>query len=239
MDALIHMLKELLLAWRQGGKSIKALIILAGLLAIFAFLATLAGKLLRYNYEAFDVLSTIFWASAAVIAFSIYAYRRSVEEAHNEQRVERAEQRAQENPDQPQAAWDLARIKLESYLNRNLGQVRSIFWLTALVMIVGFAFIGYGIVRAFDSSASLQPALLSTISGLLVNFIGATFLVLYKSTMEQSKEYVAILERINAVGMSVQVLEKIDGTNNELKNTTTAELSKQLLALYQNKGTKA
>lgn len=239
MEVIIHIAKELLLAWRQGGKGIRAPIIIAALFATFAFLATLAGKVMRYDKGALDALSSIFGASAAVIAFSVYAYRRSVEEAQNEQRVERAEQRAQENPDQPQAAWDLARIKLESYLNRNLSQVRSIFWLTAIVMIVGFVFIGYGIAKAFDNVNSISPALLSTAAGLLINFIGASFLVLYKSTMEQSKEYVAILERINAVGMSVQVLEKIDGTNNELRNTTTAELSKQLLALYQSRDYKA
>ncbi|TOB56756.1 TRADD-N-associated membrane domain-containing protein, partial [Vibrio parahaemolyticus] len=75
-------------------------------------------------------------------------------------------------------------------------------------------------------------ALLSAVSGLLVNFIGATFLVLYKSTMSQAKEYVAILERINAVGMSVQVLEKIEDSNKTLKDQTISDLSKQLLTMY-------
>ncbi|MEZ8918368.1 hypothetical protein AB6D98_23105 [Vibrio lentus] len=47
--------------------------------------------------------------------------------------------------------------------------------------------------------------------------------------MSQAKEYVAILERINAVGMSVQVLDKIEESNTILKDQTIAELSKQLL----------
>ncbi len=235
MELLVNIAKELLLAWRHGGKRVQLLVVAAILLGAVAFLANIASKILRYEGQFFDAISTVLGAAAALIGFGIYAYRRTIEEEQNEERVERAEQRVKDNPDQPQAAWDLARIKLESYLNRNLNQVRSIFWLTALVMLVGFTFIGYGIVEAFNNLSDIKPALLSTVSGLLVNFIGATFLVLYKSTMEQSKEYVAILERINAVGMSVQVLEKIDVKNKALKDATTAELSKQLLAMYEGK----
>ncbi|MEZ8918369.1 TRADD-N-associated membrane domain-containing protein [Vibrio lentus] len=56
----------------------------------------------------------------------------------------------------------------------------TLFWLTTLVMIVGFFLIGFGVVKAFENPDFLTPALLSAVSGLLVNFIGATFLVLYK-----------------------------------------------------------
>ena len=233
MDTLAKLLKELLLAWREGGWIMKVAIGCTVLAGAVALSLNLFGKVFWNIREITDAGATIFAVIGGVIALVIFAYRRSIELTLNEEKVVRAEQRAQEHPDQPTAAWDLARIKLESYLNRNLNQVRSIFWLTAFVMIVGFGLIGYGVMRAFESPETLMPALLSSVSGLLVNFIGATFLVLYKSTMAQAKEYVAILERINAVGMSVQVLEKLDGANDDLKHSTTAELSKQLLFLYQ------
>jgi len=51
--------------------------------------------------------------------------------------------------------------------------------------------------------------------------------------MSQAKDYVAILERINAVGMSVQVLEKLEGSDDTLKHQTTADISKKLLELYK------
>ena len=233
MDTLATLLKELLLAWREGGWIMRAAIACAVLAGAAALSLNVSGQVLWHMREMTDAGATIFAVLGGVIVLVIFVYRRSIELTLNDEKVERAEQRAQAHPNQPTAAWDLARIKLESYLNRNLNQVRSIFWLTAFVMIVGFGLIGYGVMRAFESPETLNPALLSSESGLLVNFIGASFLELYKSTMEQAKEYVAILERINAVGMSVQVLEKLDGANDDLKHSTTAELSKQLLFLYQ------
>ncbi|MFC3139774.1 hypothetical protein ACFOE0_16530 [Shewanella submarina] len=150
--------------------------------------------------------------------------------------MEEVEQRVKENPKETQAAWELARVKLESYLNRNLKQVRSIFWLTVLVMLVGFALIGFGVYSTIESPDKLAPAIISSVSGVLVNFIGVTFLVLYKSTMVQATDYVSILERINAVGMSVQILDTLNDDDDKLKQNTTAGLSKQLLALYTESG---
>ena len=232
MNDFISILKELLQAWRDGGVKIRIALGFAVISIFFAFLTNIAaGVVLGYGIA--NSLSTIFGVLGGVIAFVIYVYRKSQEDEEQERKVERAEQRAQENPQETHAAWDLARIKLESYLNRNLSQVRSIFWLTVIVMIAGFTLIGFGVAKAFESPEQLNPALLSAASGILVNFIGVTFLVLYKSTMSQAKDYVAILERINAVGMSVQVLEKLEGSDDALKHQTTVDISKQLLELYK------
>jgi hypothetical protein len=50
--------------------------------------------------------------------------------------------------------------------------------------------------------------------------------------MAQAKDYVTILERINAVGMSVQILESLDDKNSNLKDETTAAIARQLLFMY-------
>ena len=236
MEVLLNIAKEIIFAWKDGGKALKLTIVTAFFFTLIAILINLADWLgFVYHPEGTSVITKLLVSLVAVIVFLVVAYRRTLSEIKGEEKIERAEKKAQEHPDQTQAAWDLARIKLESYLNRNINQVRSIFWLTSLVMIVGFGFIGFGIIKAFETPETLTPALLSSISGLLINFIGATFLVIYKSTMQQAKEYVSILERINAVGMSVQVLEKLEGGNDDLRYKTTAELSKQLLVLYQPK----
>ena len=98
-------------------------------------------------------------------------------------------------------------------------------------MVVGFVLIGLGVYQLYRNPEAFKPSVLAASCGVIVNFIGATFLVLYRSTMSQATEYVAILERINAVGMSVQILESIDG-DDKLKAQTTAEIAKQLLVLY-------
>ncbi len=99
-------------------------------------------------------------------------------------------------------------------------------------MLVGFIIIGYGVIRVYQSPDNFRPSIVVTVSGVVVEFIAATFLLIYRSTMEQAKEYVNILERINAVGMSVQILDNVEGNDPGLRDKTRAEIAMELLKLY-------
>jgi len=147
--------------------------------------------------------------------------------------IQKVEERFRTHPNEPQVAWELARVKLESYLNRNLAQVAWIFFLTLFVMLTGFVIIGYGAVRAYQSPEHFKPSIIVTLAGLIVEFLGATFLFVYKSTMEQARDYVNILERINAVGMSVQILDSIKSDDTGLSDKTRAEMALALLSLHR------
>ena len=112
----------------------------------------------------------------------------------------------------PQGAWDLASDKLEAYFDRNLSQINQVFYLGAAVMMVGFCFVlaGIGIVLYQTGNVELSSkSLIAVIPGLITQFIGATFMVLYRSTMTQATTFMSILDRINTVRMAVQVLESL------------------------------
>lgn len=167
------------------------------------------------------------------VAFvGLFGYQASLNRASSERAIiDVARERAHADG-RAQTSWELARIKLESYLNRNLDQVRAIFWLAALVMLVGFALIGAGVARLLvEGTASINPALVSAGSGILVEFIGASLLVIYRSTMLQAQGYMRVLERINAVGMSVQILEGIED-DTALRNKALVQVAERLLILY-------
>lgn len=149
------------------------------------------------------------------------------------EKIEKLEDRARENP-APLTAWDLARGKLENYLDRNLIQVNSIYRMVVLIILIGFTILSFGIWKSF-SSPSLGPSIIASASGIIIQFIGATFLVIFKSTMAQAKDYVQVLERINAVGMSIQILESIEGTAPSTRNKVRAELARDLLHMYGSK----
>jgi nitrate reductase gamma subunit len=117
-------------------------------------------------------------------------------------------------------------------LDRNLSQVKWIFLLTLVVMACGFAFILFGLYRAFDDPAKLNVAMVSSASGVIISFIGGSFLLVYRSILASAKDYVTVLERINAVGMAVQVIGNIPDASTELKQGAMADLAKQLLSLY-------
>lgn len=158
-------------------------------------------------------------------------------EALNLQQAEifSAQELAHDNPEKPQFAWELARVKLESYLDRNLKQVNSIFWLTSLVMLSGFSFIMYGLYHAVKNPDKLPVSIVAASSGVIISFIGGSLLLIYRSILAQTKTYVSVLERINAVGMAVHVIESIPNEDTEKKNLSKAELAKQLLTLYSNR----
>jgi hypothetical protein len=148
-----------------------------------------------------------------------------------EQQVELIESKAQQQPTKVSFAWDLARIKLEQYFDRNLNQVKWIFVVAVGVMVAGFSFVMYGVTLVLNQPVNIKVALVSAVSGIITQFIGVTFMVIYRSTLAQAGSYMSILERINSVGMAVQILDSIDDENGELKNKTRAELVHLLLAI--------
>ncbi len=144
------------------------------------------------------------------------------------------EKKAEAAPDKIKPVWELARFTLENYFQRNLSQVRQIFYVSVGAMIAGFLIVLLGIAIAFTDPQRLKVAIISSASGVLTQFISLTFMAIYKSTMAQANRYVAVLERINTVGMSVQVLDSMDRGDKDsldLKNRTRVEIVTLLLTM--------
>jgi MFS family permease len=205
--------------------------ITAGLAITGVIFALLVGSN-QIAREVGELIGIALPAIAVLIGAGVGVYGSFVERQAREQKIEEVEQRLRVHPEKPQLAWDLARTKLENYLDRNLSQVRSIYWLTLIVMAFGFGFVMYGLFQASQNPEKLPVSIVASASGVLITFIGGSFLLIYRSILAQSKEYVTVLERINAVGMAVQVISSIPEASVELRSQTTAELAKLLLSLY-------
>lgn len=195
---------------------------------LFLILLKITGKVER---EFADRVVPALFGLLGVASVVLFEVVKLAGEQRNRARIERVEQRFEADP-KAQNAWDLARVKLESYLDRNLSQVRSIYWLTVLVMAAGLAVVGYGLVQAMSNPERLPVSIVAAASGVLISFIGGSFLIIYRSILAESRGYVSVLERINAVGMAVQVIASIPDASADLKHQTTAELARQLLSLY-------
>lgn len=235
LDPYISITESLVKAWLTRKKQLRFALIGALVLVLLAIGGQGMSSAGLLHESVADALSVGLGVLAAAIALGVVAYQSLLERQARQVKIEIVEERAREHPEKPQLAWDLARTKLESYLDRNLAQVRSIYWLTLLVMVCGFGFIVYGLYEAFQSPDRLPVSIVASASGVIVSFIGGSLLLVYRSILAQSKDYVTVLERINAVGMAVQVIASISDTGQELRNTTTAELAKQLLNLYATK----
>lgn len=231
-DPYISIIESLLKAWKRDDRRVRAALTLAVLATTIAIIIALVSQSGLVDKRIAQALAGIIGMLAGLLAFGVVAYQSLVEQEARERKLETVEQRVREHPEKPQLAWDLARIKLESYLDRNLSQVRSIYWLTLTVMLCGFGFVSYGLFQASQNPDKLPVSIVASASGVLISFIGGSFLLIYRSILAQSKGYVTVLERINAVGMAVQVIATIPEASIDLKSQTRAELAKQLLTLY-------
>lgn len=145
-------------------------------------------------------------------------------------KIENAEVKVHDEPEKAKPAWDLASATLESYFIKNLNQITTIFFLCVLVMAVGFVIIIWGITQAVTNPDGVPVAIITACAGVVTEFIGATFLYIYKSTIQQAATHTKTLERINSVGMAIQILDTIpDDATKTLKNETRAMLVKKLM----------
>jgi hypothetical protein len=176
------------------------------------------------------------WVSALVamigIAQALFSQVKQNKKSAEQQyvRIIHLEKKAEEEPEKVRFAWDLARVKLEAYFDRNLNQVKAIFYVAIGVMAAGFAFIVWGIHAAVESPERVKIALIASASGIITEFIGVTFMVIYRSTMLQATQFMSVLERINTVGMAVQILDAMDEGSPNLKDQTRVDIIRLLLA---------
>ena len=98
-------------------------------------------------------------------------------------------------------------------------------------MIAGFCVIVWGIIQAIKLPNSLAPATISVLGGIITEFLGATIIFIYRSTIQQAQNYAKALERINSVGMAVQILDTLpDETKaDDLKSKTKTVLVELLI----------
>lgn len=150
--------------------------------------------------------------------------------AQQQVRITELENKIIQEPAKASYAWDLARVKLEAYFDRNLNQVKAIFWVAVVVMLAGFGFILWGLRLAMVSPERITVSIIGAASGVVTQFIGLTFMMIYKNTMKQATQYVTVLERINTVGMAVQILDAINEASSELKDVTRVDIIRLLLA---------
>ncbi len=149
--------------------------------------------------------------------------------------IEKILQTSDVDSKQIKPAWDSAQQTLELYYQRNLSQINLIFYLSVIVMCMGFVLIIAGVIIAFAIGEKKEfIGILSAASGLITEFIGATFIFLYKSTIAQSLEYTKKLDKLTSVGVSIKILDTISSEKEYDPKTlidAKIEIAKKLLEI--------
>jgi hypothetical protein len=198
----------------------------AGLLA----LAVIGYLLKTGSLPSFPGGVTFALFAATVLVTTLFALTDSDARFKNLERIEQLEERAEREPEKPRYAWDAARATLQADFERNLSQIRWIFFVAVIVMLVGFSIILWGVGISISRPDAIKTSQLAALSGIVTEFIGLSFMLIYRSTMTQANQFMDVLERINTVGMAVQILESIPSENPILKDSIRAELVRLLLS---------
>jgi hypothetical protein len=182
-------------------------------------------------FTSTTVLPVLITLAGTAVAYNMSSRSREKQEKLTRAEIEHAESLAAQQPERAKLAWDLARITLEAYFTRNLSQINSIFWLSVAVMVVGFALLTWGVSQVLLNPSAVIPASLTVGAGVITEFIGATFLFIYRSTIQQAISYSQTLERINSVGMAMQILDTMPESvpDNDLRSKTKASLVELLV----------
>jgi len=196
--------------------------VLIGVAAIMIVIGLLKG---------WDSVAAFGFFLCVLIPVSFEAMKAKQFHALEKARIEQIEVKAAKEPEKTKFAWDLARVKLEAYFDRNLSQVQMIFFVAVFVMMIGFGFILWAVSHGISNPQYIKTSYLAAISGIITQFIGVTFMVIYRSTMAQANQFMEVLERINTVGMAVQILDAIPEQETQLKNATRAEIVSLLLSV--------
>ncbi|MBS1507716.1 MAG: hypothetical protein JSS79_13830 [Bacteroidetes bacterium] len=170
---------------------------------------------------------------SSLVALVVIGFIRNEEEKVNyNAMMEKIKGELQASPNKVMPAWDMAQLTLEQYFKRNLRQINMIFITSVCVMVAGFILIGFGVLKAVNDPAKISTSLLTSSCGILTEFIGATFIFIYNSTIKQAMNYTESLEKINSVGMSIKILDNIESNSADQMvklNDAKIEIAKILL----------
>ncbi|MBW4538987.1 MAG: hypothetical protein KME43_07540 [Myxacorys chilensis ATA2-1-KO14] len=205
--------KRRLLSLLAISVSILFIVIRQQIASVWEFSTQVFGSFLTNIFLVFPYVVLIF-------GFFLYFQTEQVSSKLEEKAYMLAQERHREEPSKAKPVWDMAQITLESYFNRNLSQIRWIFWLSVIVMSLGFVLILYGVALGYQTpNGNWIVAAIGGVAGVITEFIGATFLFIYKSSIQQADKYAEILERMNFVGMAMQMLDSIAEQDKDAKSS--------------------
>ena len=238
IEAIQLMFKTVAKVFTSNDKKEKELLRFISFLLLLVFATTVALSIFGSNKVVNNILTAlivIFVILIIIIILVLNVIQTEKEKNIVDQKIDKAEATLESNPNETNAAWNVAKLKIEKYIDKNISQINSIYNISISIIGIGFLIIIAGIIAIYigrDNTGSI----VIIISGLLTNFIGSTILIIQRNVFIQAKEYLTALERINAVGMCVQIVdlieEKVETTK---RDDAKANIAKQILSMYSEK----
>ncbi len=127
----------------------------------------------------------------------------------------------------PIESMKLDSAKLTKYVETNQFQSFATFWLACTASVIGFAILGFSFYLGASNQASYAQLSIPLISGLVSQFIGATFLFMYKTTGDQIKDFYISLNNNQKYLVALEMTNEL--STQELKDKKIEELISKII----------
>jgi len=153
-----------------------------------------------------------------------------------------------ENPNGNMGQYYFLFAQHTQYVDANLKRMSNIYVLSIVMILAGFLIIVYASwfymsnLNASNLAATQTPRnLIDTpfpliVAGVVIEFIAATILFLYRSVSKESIHYFQSIDRFAAMGVAVKILDDLaddQDIEQEMKSATKAEIAKRILELHK------
>jgi len=124
---------------------------------------------------------------------------------------------------------------LMRYYDMNLSQTRFLSGLGIVMIILGILIVVASLVLYVYLNSDRILLFVGNISGIIVDFVGAIFIKMYTQNVDAAVRFHAKFAESNNLLLANSIANKIE--NEELREATLSEISKQIVALKQNSNT--
>ncbi|TBO44466.1 TRADD-N-associated membrane domain-containing protein [Pedobacter kyonggii] len=126
---------------------------------------------------------------------------------------------------------------LDQYYLQTQEQADKSFWISASAGIVGFIVMITGIIMMYTNASNVQPAYVTTASGVITEFIAAVFFYLYNRTILKMSEYHQKLVITQNISLALKTADSLDGEKSKslslIIDRLTQDVNRHLSGEYE------
>ncbi|MCL2531137.1 MAG: hypothetical protein FWE40_03140 [Oscillospiraceae bacterium] len=195
------------------------------LLALLTIIATIRTEVFRPFFLITFAFSSLFASTLLSLLLTLIPlafFRTQERRLRLEEELELAEWTGGDMELRAEKLFNNHRRELKRYYDINLGHYRAMFPIGVIAIVVGTIIIAVSLFVLRDGDAT--PMIVGTISGVLVNFVGAVLIRMYTETVKSSIAFHRQLSKSNQAFFANMLTYKIEDKN--LRDQTFAELAK-------------
>ena len=209
-----------------GGLVISAILLILTYKAYELFFAFPVGKILVY------ILSFMTFICIAVSISCFFDYKESRKIENLEEDTKREEKEFSEIDPEKRALraekmFRMNQKELMRYYDMNLAQTKFLSGLGIMMIIFGILIVVISLYMYISLEADKALLFVGSLSGMIVDFIGAVFIKMYTKNIEAAVKFHAKFAESNNLLLANSIAHKID--DNKLREETLAEISKKII----------